>query len=110
MPDLDALIRQGLGQLVDSAPIAPIHPITDTGTIRHAAIHLDVNGSSRQKSDIDKLIWSVEETIGHLSNYYMLQAGDLIFTGTPEGVAAVERGDLLEGGIAGLGDLRIRIV
>jgi fumarylpyruvate hydrolase len=93
-----------------SAPIAPIHPIAETGAIKHAVIHLNVNGSPRQKSDIEKLIWSVEETIGHLSKYYMLQPGDLIFTGTPEGVAAVKPGDLLEGGIVGLGDLRLRIV
>jgi fumarylpyruvate hydrolase len=58
---------------------------------------------------VSKLIWSVAETIEHLSAAWELQPGDLIYTGTPEGVAAVVRGDLLEGAIAGLGDLKIRI-
>jgi fumarylpyruvate hydrolase len=70
---------------------------------------LNVNGAPRQKSDIDKLIWNIAETIEHLSKYFALQPGDLIFTGTPEGVAAVKPGDLLEGGVAGLGELRVKI-
>ncbi len=93
-----------------SAPIAPIHPVADTGLLTYGAIHLHVNGVPRQKSDLEKLIWNAAETIEHLSKYYALQPGDLIFTGTPEGVAAVERGDLLEGGIDGLGELRVKIV
>ncbi len=93
-----------------SAPVAPIHPITATGPIDAAAIYLNVNGQSRQNSDVNKLIWSVAEIIAHLSRFFTLQPGDLIFTGTPEGVAAVSRGDLLEGGIAGLGELRVRLV
>jgi fumarylpyruvate hydrolase len=93
-----------------SAPIAPIHPVAETGPINQGAIHLNVNGAARQKSDVDKLIWNIAETIEHLSKYYALQPGDLIFTGTPEGVAAVKSGDLLEGGIAGLGELRVKIV
>jgi fumarylpyruvate hydrolase len=93
-----------------SAPIAPIHPIAQTGWISQGEIHLNVNGKSRQKSDIDKLIWNVAETIEHLSRFYRLQPGDLIFTGTPEGVAAVKAGDLLEGGIEGLGELRLKLI
>lgn len=93
-----------------SAPIAPIHPVTETGPMNQAAIHLNVNGAPRQNSDIQKLIWNVAETIEHLSKYFTLLPGDLIFTGTPEGVAAVKAGDLLEGGIAGLGELRVKIV
>lgn len=92
-----------------SAPIAPIHPVARTGFIASGEIRLDVNGATRQKSNIDKLIWNVAETIEHLSKYYTLQPGDLIFTGTPEGVAAVGKGDLLEGGIEGLGELKLRI-
>lgn len=94
----------------NAAPIAPIHRVAETGNITHGTIHLDVNGEKRQTSDIGKLIWNVAETIEHLSKYYALQPGDLIFSGTPEGVAAVERGDLLEGRIDGLGALRIKIV
>lgn len=93
-----------------SAPIAPIHPVAETGLITHSAIHLNVNGVCRQKSDLDKMMWNVAEVIEHLSQFYTLRAGDLIFSGTPEGVAAVKPGDLLEGGIEGLGELRVKIV
>lgn len=93
-----------------SAPIAPIHRIAETGSIKQGEIHLNVNGAPRQKSTIDKLIWNVAETIEHLSKYYELQPGDLIFTGTPAGVAAVKQGDLLEGAIDGVGELRVKIV
>lgn len=93
-----------------SAPIAPIHPVSATGNIDQAEIRLSVNGEARQKSNINKLIWNVAETIEHLSSYYMLQPGDLIFTGTPEGVGAVKKGDLLEGAIDGLGELRVKII
>jgi fumarylpyruvate hydrolase len=92
-----------------SAPIAPIHPIGETGPMTKGGIHLNVNGAARQNSDIEKLIWNVAETIEHLSKYFALQPGDLIFTGTPEGVAAVKSGDMLEGGIAGLGELRVKV-
>ena len=93
-----------------SAPIAPIHPVAETGPLAGAKIRLEVNGAVRQNSGIDKLIWNVAETIEHLSKYYELRPGDLIFTGTPEGVAAVKMGDMLVGAIDGLGELRVRIV
>jgi len=91
-----------------SAPLGPIHAAAALAL--DAAISLTVNGAVRQHSTLDKLIWSVAETIEHLSRYFELQPGDLIFTGTPAGVAAVQRGDLLEGAIDGLGALRVRIV
>ncbi len=94
----------------NAAPIGPIHRVAETGNITQGSIHLDVNGTKRQSSDIGKLIWNVAETIEHLSKYFELQPGDLIFSGTPEGVAAVQRGDLLEGRIDGLGELRVKIV
>ena len=93
-----------------SAPIAPIHRLTEIGPISSGAIELTVNGAPRQKGDITELIWNVAETIEHLSKYYALQPGDLIFTGTPAGVASVITGDLLVGAIDGLGELRVRIV
>jgi fumarylpyruvate hydrolase len=93
-----------------SAPIAPIHRIAETGPIEGGEIRLNVNGAPRQKSTVDKLIWNVAETIEHLSKYFALQPGDLIFTGTPEGVAAVKQGDLLEGAIDGVGELKLKIV
>ncbi|MES2071856.1 MAG: fumarylacetoacetate hydrolase family protein [Pseudomonadota bacterium] len=93
-----------------SAPISAIYPISQTKWIEQGNIHLDVNGAQRQDSDIRKLIWNVAETIAYLSKFYALQAGDLIFTGTPEGVAAVKPGDLLEGRIEGLGSLKLKLV
>ena len=93
-----------------SAPIAPIHPVTETGLLTAGEIALDVNGARRQASDLGKLIWNVAETIEHLSGLFELQPGDLIFTGTPEGVAKVEKGDVMEGRIAGLGALRVEMV
>jgi fumarylpyruvate hydrolase len=58
---------------------------------------------------VSKLIWNVAETIEHLSRYFELVPGDLVFTGTPEGVAAVQRGDLMEGGVDGVGTLKLRV-
>lgn len=75
----------------------------------HGRIELKVNGAVRQASDLSSLIWSVPETIAYLSRLVRLEAGDLIFTGTPEGVAAVSRGDVLEGVIEGVGAVRTRI-
>ena len=92
-----------------SGPIGPIHPASATGHYVKGAISLEVNGATRQSSDISLLIWSVAETIEHLSSLFELMPGDLIFTGTPEGVAAVGRGDLLVGRVAGLGELRVKI-
>ncbi|RJF99156.1 fumarylacetoacetate hydrolase family protein [Noviherbaspirillum saxi] len=93
-----------------SAPIGPIVPAAQVGNIGQASIRLDVNGAARQKSSIEKLIWNISETIEHLSKFFALQPGDLIFTGTPEGVAAVKQGDLLEGAIDGVGELKVKIV
>ena len=92
-----------------SAPIGPITPVAQAGGVEKAAIWLQVNGADRQRSNVDQLIWNIAETIEHLSAAWTLQPGDLIFTGTPEGVGAVVRGDVLEGGIDGLGSLRVAL-
>jgi fumarylpyruvate hydrolase len=92
-----------------SGPIGPITKVAAAGDIENAELALDVNGTSRQKSSIDKLIWNIAEIIEHLSAAWELQTGDLIFTGTPEGVNAVVAGDLLDGWVAGLGHLRVQI-
>jgi fumarylpyruvate hydrolase len=96
----------------NSAPISPIRPAAGltSGPAPNAGIRLRVNGEQRQASSIDELIWNVAETIEYLSKYYALQPGDLIFTGTPEGVGPVKSGDLLEGEIDGVGELRVKIV
>ena len=92
-----------------SAPIGPIHPIARSGRLTKGAVTLHVNGELRQKGDLSELIWSIDEVIAHLSSAWLLQPGDLIYTGTPAGVGAVKRGDLMEGRIAGLGSLRVAI-
>lgn len=93
-----------------SAPIGPIHPASDIGAVGNRAIQLNVNGQTKQTSTVDKLIWNIEEMIAYLSQYFVLQPGDLIMTGTPAGVAAVKKGDLMEGSIEGLGELRLKVV
>jgi fumarylpyruvate hydrolase len=99
-----------IGKAFDhSAPIGPITPLAQAGDIHNAEISLQVNGSDRQRSHVNKLIWNIAETIEHLSAGWELQPGDLIYTGTPEGVAAVVKGDLLVGEVAGLGQLKIQI-
>ena len=90
-----------------SAPCGPITPMGKTGELLSGAITLDVNGQRRQTGDLKELIWSVDETIEHLSAAWLLQPGDLIFSGTPAGVAAVVRGDVMDGFVAGLGHLRV---
>ena len=92
-----------------SAPIGPLHPITATGELTTGAITLSVNGVQKQTGDLAELIWNVAETIETLSKAWTLQPGDLIFTGTPAGVSAVVAGDLMEGFIAGLGTLKVRV-
>ena len=92
-----------------SAPIGEIVPIARSGRLLKGAITLSVNGQPRQKGDLSQLIWSVNETIAHLSAAWLLQPGDLIFTGTPAGVGAVERGEVMEGHIEGLGSLRVAV-
>jgi fumarylpyruvate hydrolase len=72
-------------------------------------IELRVNGQTKQASDLNKLIWNIREQIADLSLFYHLQPGDLIFTGTPEGVGAVVPGDLIEGSVEGVGSIRITV-
>jgi fumarylpyruvate hydrolase len=99
-----------LGKAFDrSAPIAPLQPAERVGHPTRGAIWVQVDGQDRQCSDIAKLIWSVPEIVANLSTYFELRPGDLIFTGTPEGVAGVERGQTLHGGIDGLGELRVKV-
>jgi fumarylpyruvate hydrolase len=92
-----------------SAPIGELVPLSETGILTKGAIRLAVNGAERQLGDLSDLIWNVDEVIAALSRYVRLEAGDLIFTGTPEGVAAVKAGDVLEASCAGLPPLRTRI-
>jgi fumarylpyruvate hydrolase len=93
-----------------SAPIGPIHEIASISHPSSATIRLDVNGATKQLSNISKLIWSVAECIMHLSAYDAIQPGDLIMTGTPEGVGPVVPGDVMVAEIAGVGQITGSIV
>ncbi|MDP2033902.1 MAG: fumarylacetoacetate hydrolase family protein [Polaromonas sp.] len=99
-----------IGKAYDhSAPIGPITPADKAGDVANAEIWLQVNGKDRQRSTVSKLIWNLAETIEHLSVAWELQPGDLIYTGTPEGVAAVVSGDTMVGEVKGLGTLTVKV-
>jgi len=93
----------------NSAPLTALTPAAQAGDPAAARISLNVNGQLRQQGHVSDLIWNIPELIMELSTYYRLRPGDLIFTGTPAGVAAVVPGDVLEGRVDGLETLRIRI-
>ena len=100
-----------IGKAFDaSAPIAPLHRASEVGHFTDAAIWLTVDGQDRQRSNVSQLIWSVAETIADLSRYFRLEPGDLVYTGTPEGVGAVKAGELMTVGIDRLGELSVRVV
>ncbi len=93
-----------------SAPCGEIVAAEDIGHPAEGAIWLDVNGERRQTGDLNQLIWKVPEMVSFLSGLFELQAGDLIFSGTPSGVGPVQRGDKLHGHIDGIGDLNVSVV
>jgi len=93
-----------------SAPMSAIRAAGDVGSLASARIWLDVNGQRRQDSDVAKMIWGVNEIIEHLSRYFALAPGDLIFSGTPAGVGAVKPGDELCAGVDGVGQFALAIV
>ena len=93
-----------------SAPIGPITRAQDVKAIDQARISLQVNGQDRQRSNVSQLIWNIAETIEQLSAAWELQSGDLIYTGTPEGVGAVVAGDTLLGEISGLDSISVKII
>ena len=100
-----------IGKAFDrSAPIGPIHRASEVGHIANASLWLKVNGETKQKSDVSHLIWSVAETVAYLSKFFRLEPGDLIFTGTPEGVGPVMAGETMTVGVERLGELTVRVV
>lgn len=113
--DLQTKMREAgrpweIGKAFDqSAPISPLHTVEKVGHQGDAELWLKVNGQDKQRSSTSELIWSVAETIAYLSQFFRLEPGDLIYTGTPEGVGPVVAGDLLEGGVAGLATLSVRV-
>ena len=98
---------KGLDQ---GGPISAILPMAEAGRPDHGAIWLKVNGELKQTGDLSEMTWKEAEVISRLSEYVRLAPGDLVFTGTPAGVSTVVRGDVLEGGIDGVGELAIKLV
>lgn len=93
-----------------SAPCTAIVPASRIGHPDRGAVWLDVNGKRRQTGDLSQLIWKIPETISYLSGLFRLAAGDLIMTGTPAGVGAINRGDVMKGGVEGVGEIEVRVV
>ena len=91
-----------------SAPISRITPVAQCGHPTSGRIWLKVNQQLKQQGDLADMIWSVPEIISHLSGYFELRAGDLIFTGTPEGVGPVKSGDVITAGAEGIAEIAVR--
>jgi fumarylpyruvate hydrolase len=100
-----------IGKAFDqSAPCGPITPAAAAGDVENAEIYIQVNGKDKQRSNVAKLIWNIGETIEHISAAWELQPGDLIYSGTPEGVAAVVAGDTMYGYVSGLTPITVKVV
>ena len=92
-----------------SAPCGPLHPVSAVGHPDRGAMMLTVNGAVRQEADLNQMIWKVSEMISYLSKYFEIAAGDVIMSGKPAGVAAVEKGDVMVLTIDGLGALKVNV-
>ena len=93
-----------------SGPCGPLHPVSAVGHLDQGRVELKVNGEVRQVGDLNQMIWKVPEMISYLSKYFELTAGDVIMSGTPAGVAAVEKGDVMVMSIEGLGSMEVKVV
>jgi fumarylpyruvate hydrolase len=100
-----------IGKSFDHAAVlSHLHPASRTGHLDRGAIWLKVNGATKQSSDLSKMIWNVAEQVAHLSQYYELFAGDIIYCGTPENVGPVVPGDVMQGHIDGLYEISVKVV
>jgi fumarylpyruvate hydrolase len=93
-----------------SAPCSAVVPASEIGHPAKGSIWMTVNGEPRQKGDLAQLIWKIPESISYLSGLFTLAPGDLIFTGTPAGVGALKKGDVLKGGVEGVGEIEVKVV
>jgi fumarylpyruvate hydrolase len=92
-----------------SAPCSPLDPASEIGHPSSGAIWLDVNGVRKQTGDLNQMIWKAPEVIAYLSGLFTLRSGDMIFTGTPSGVGAIVRGDVMRAHIDGIGEIEVRV-
>lgn len=100
-----------IGKAFDhSAPCSPIVPLSQSSLINKGRIWLDVNGTRRQDGNLNQMIWNIPETISYLSGLFTLTAGDLIMTGTPAGVGAIQKGDRLHGGVDDVGEIEVEVI
>jgi fumarylpyruvate hydrolase len=93
----------------NSAPCSEIVPAAQVSGLKNARIWLDINGENQQNGNINQLIWSIPETISYLSGLFTLAPGDLIYSGTPSGVGAIVRGDVMKGAVEGVGEITIKV-
>ena len=93
-----------------SAPLGPLQPVPQVAHFTQGAIWLKVNGETRQSANLNQMIWNVAEQISKLSAAFELMPGDIIFSGTPENVGPVVRGDVMDAHIDGLPDIRVKVV
>ena len=93
-----------------SAPVGPIHPITETGQLNEGRISLKVNGELKQEGNLNQMIWKVPEIISYLSDHFELTGGDVILTGTPSGVSSINVGDVMEAYIQRLGSFTVKVL
>ena len=93
-----------------SGPVGPLKPVSEVGHPHQGRVVLKVNGATRQKGDLNQMIWKVPEMIAYLSKYFELMPCDVIMAGTPAGVNAIERDDMMEATIEGLGTLLVKVI
>lgn len=93
-----------------SGPISVITPVAQAGNVEQAQISLKVNGQDKQKGNVNQMVWSIAESISYLSEYFRLEPGDLIFTGTPEGVGPTVVGDVMDASLDGCATLSVKLV
>lgn len=93
-----------------SAPCSQIYPVGQVGHPVSGTIWLDVNGETRQKADLSRLIWDIPHVIAYLSALFDLAPGDLIFTGTPAGVGPIKPGDVMHGGVENVGEIEVKVI